>query len=55
MTFWNKSPFKLPVGLVNDLNPLGHSGHRKLQAVVGSMERVMGRPFIAGLFFHFDW
>lgn len=33
-----------PVGRVNDLNPLGHSGQRRLQAVVGSMERVIGSP-----------
>jgi hypothetical protein len=33
---------KLPVGLENALNPLGHSGHFKLQAVVGSMEKFAG-------------
>lgn len=26
----------MPVGLVKARNPLGHSGHRKLQEVVGS-------------------
>ena len=34
----------MPVGLVNDLKPLGHSGQRRLQEVVGSMEIEMGNP-----------
>ena len=34
----------MPVGRVNDRNPLGHSGQRKLQEVVGSMEILIGRP-----------
>ena len=32
----------MPVGLVNALRPLGHSGQRKLQEVVGSNEMDMG-------------
>ena len=38
------SGFKFPVGLVNCLNPLGHSGHFKLHAVVGSIEMAIGLP-----------
>ena len=33
----------MPVGLVNDRNPLGHSGHRRLQDVVGSKEIATGK------------
>jgi hypothetical protein len=29
---------------VKDLNPLGHSGHRRLQDVVGSKEILIGKP-----------
>lgn len=32
----------MPVGLVKALNPLGHSGHRKLHEVVGSNEMEIG-------------
>jgi hypothetical protein len=32
----------MPIGLVKLLSPLGHSGHRKLQLVVGSMETLIG-------------
>jgi len=34
----------IPVGLVKDLKPLGHSGHLRLQEVVGSNEMLMGIP-----------
>jgi len=34
----------LPVGRVNCFKPLGHSGHPKLHAVVGSMESEKGFP-----------
>jgi hypothetical protein len=44
MVALKKSVFKLPVLRVNDLNPLGHSGQRKLHAVVGSIDMVMGVP-----------
>ena len=40
----------MPVGLEKDLNPLGHSGHLRLQAVVGSIEIEMGSPFIVASF-----
>src|SRR5438034_772904 len=33
-----KSFFNMPVGLVKALKPLGHSGQRRLQEVVGSKE-----------------
>jgi hypothetical protein len=38
----------MPVGRVKDLNPLGHSGQRRLQEVVGSIEMLTGIPFIRG-------
>jgi hypothetical protein len=34
----------MPVGRVNERSPLGHSGHRKLQEVVGSIEILTGIP-----------
>lgn len=34
----------MPVGRVNDLNPLGHCGHLKLQEVVGSIPIKNGMP-----------
>jgi spore maturation protein SpmA len=34
----------IPVGLVNARNPLGHSGQRRLQEVVGSKEIETGYP-----------
>ena len=40
----------LPVSLENDLNPLGHSGQRKLQDVVGSIEILDGLPQRIGRF-----
>jgi len=42
MVSLKKSFLSIPVGLVNDLNPLGHSGQRRLQDVVGSNEIEMG-------------
>ena len=47
-----KSVFKVPVGRVNDLKPLGHSGQRRLQAVVGSIDKVIGKPHCIGRPFH---
>lgn len=38
----------MPVGRVKERKPLGHSGHRKLQLVVGSMEMLTGNPLIEG-------
>lgn len=52
MVFLKKSDFKLPVGLEKALSPEGHSGQRRLQAVVGSIEMVMGRPHCTGLLVH---
>jgi len=37
MTFENTGTVSIPVGRVKERNPLGHSGQRKLQEVVGSM------------------
>jgi len=34
----------MPLGRVNERNPLGHSGQRKLQLVVGSNEIAIGMP-----------
>ncbi len=34
----------MPVGLVKERKPLGHSGHLRLQEVVGSKARLMGNP-----------
>lgn len=39
----------MPVGRVKARNPLGHSGHRKLQEVVGSKLMDMGYPHCTGL------
>ena len=39
----------MPVGLVKALNPLGHSGQRRLQLVVGSKEIETGKPHCIGL------
>ena len=44
------SVFKFPIGRLNCLNPLGHSGHFRLQAVVGSMEIAIGVPQCIGFF-----
>jgi len=38
----------MPVGLVKALNPLGHSGQRRLHDVVGSNEMEMGSPHTMG-------
>ena len=44
MVSLKKSFFNIPVGLEKALNPLGHSGQRRLQEVVGSKEIEMGIP-----------
>jgi hypothetical protein len=46
----NKEVFRLPVSRVKALKPLGHSGHRRLQAVVGSMDKLTGLPQCMGFF-----
>ena len=40
----------IPVGLVNERNPLGHSGQRRLQEVVGSIEIPDGKDIKTGFF-----
>ena len=45
----NKSTSSIPVGLLKERNPLGHSGHRRLQDVVGSKAILIGRPLIVGI------
>jgi hypothetical protein len=42
MVSLKKSLFNIPVGLEKALNPLGHSGQRRLQEVVGSNEMETG-------------
>lgn len=44
IVFLNRSSANIPVGRVNDRNPLGHSGQRKLHEVVGSNATAMGMP-----------
>jgi hypothetical protein len=44
MVFLKKSVSSMPVALVKERSPLGHSGQRKLHEVVGSMEREIGNP-----------
>ena len=52
--FLLKSTFKFPVGRVNCLKPLGHCGHFKLHAVVGSIDTAMGVPQCIGRFNKLD-
>jgi hypothetical protein len=40
----NNAVLIIPVGLVKDRKPLGHSGHLRLQEVVGSTDRLIGKP-----------
>ena len=54
MIFLNRSISIFPVGLEKDLNPLGHSGHLRLQAVVGSIVKLIGTPAMTGLFINLD-
>jgi hypothetical protein len=50
MVFSNITVSNNPVGRVNDRKPLGHSGHRRLQEVVGSIAKATGKkPFIGVL------
>jgi hypothetical protein len=35
----------MPVGRVNERNPEGHSGQRRLQDVVGSTLKLIGQAF----------
>jgi hypothetical protein len=44
----------MPVGRLNDRIPLGHSLHRKLQEVVGSMDKPIGIEFKEAFFVNLD-
>ena len=44
MIFLYNPSSSIPVGRVNERNPLGHSGQRRLQLVVGSTEIATGNP-----------
>ena len=44
----------VPVGLVKLLKPEGHSGHLRLQEVVGSIDKDIGKPFRIGFRFFFE-
>jgi hypothetical protein len=48
MVWLKKSFFSIPVGLVKARSPLGHSGQRRLQLVVGSKEIETGKPHCTG-------
>lgn len=50
----NRGAFKFPVGREKALSPLGHSGHLRLHAVVGSIEMVIGCPQCMADFVHLD-
>jgi len=45
----------MPFGLVKERKPLGHSGQRKLQEVVGSTAMEKGKPFCCGVLLFLDW
>ena len=44
MVLAKNSLLSIPLGLVNCLSPLGHSGHLRLHEVVGSNEIERGNP-----------
>ena len=44
----------IPIGLVNWRKPLGHSGQRKLQLVVGSIAILIGNPILKDVFRAFE-
>lgn len=44
----------MPVGRVKDRKPLGHSGQRKLQDVVGSIAKETGNPHWMGRLAHLE-
>ena len=53
-TLWRKkSALRFPVSRVKARNPLGHSGQRRLQAVVGSKLMLKGRPPMRGSLLRF--
>ena len=49
---FEKSFCNIPIGRVNALKPLGHSGQRRLQDVVGSKEIETGYPHCTGFLVH---
>ena len=56
MVFLKKAGSNIPIGLVNWRKPLGHSGQRKLQLVVGSIAILTGNPIdVAFLVFFETW
>lgn len=54
IVFLKKVGSNIPIGLVKLLNPLGHSGQRKLQLVVGSMAMLIGFAINSGFFIILD-
>jgi hypothetical protein len=54
MIFLNNKISSAPVGLVKFLKPEGHSGHLRLQDVVGSIDKEMGKPLRIGLLFFLE-
>jgi hypothetical protein len=44
----------MPVGREKARSPLGHSGHLRLQDVVGSIEILIGKPLILAVFVRLD-
>jgi len=54
MIFLKKFSSNIPVGRENDRSPLGHSGQRKLQEVVGSKDKTIGIPHCVGLPIHME-
>jgi hypothetical protein len=48
MVFLKKVGSSIPIGRVKERKPLGHSGQRKLQDVVGSKEMEKGMPHCTG-------
>lgn len=50
MVRMNTSSPSIPVGREKERNPLGHSGQRRLQLVVGSMLMLTGMPQCTGFF-----
>lgn len=44
IVFSKKAGCSMPIGRVNARKPLGHSGHLRLQLVVGSIDTLKGYP-----------
>jgi hypothetical protein len=54
MVFLKNAGSSIPIGLENWRSPLGHSGHLKLQLVVGSMAMLIGKPIDKGFLVLFE-